>query len=199
MRDEGYIKFRVHRKAKPITIDEELLRCRQVLYEAGLIGAYPDGTGFGNISKRVKKGSSAFWITATASGHLQSLSANEIVLVEQCSPISNELWCAGAKNPSSESMTHYVVYNTLPRQMGVVHVHHKKMWKKLLTLLPHTAADVAYGTPEMAKAVQDLLHLPQVRQAGIFAMAGHEEGIMAFGESLEKAVKNTLRFLEEQL
>ncbi len=197
MQDEGYIKFRVHREHGPVVPKQELLRCRQILYRAGLIGMYPNGIGFGNISQRVQKGNPTFWITATATGGLERLSANEVVLIEKCSPQTNELWCKGTRDPSSESMTHYMVYNTLPEQMGIAHIHHKAMWKKLLDSLPSTPADVPYGTAEMAQAVQELLQVPQIKRAGIFAMAGHDEGILSFGESPEKAVKNIMQLLEE--
>ena len=182
MQDEGYIKFQIHREEAPAPVSEELFSLRQRAYEAGLIGVYPDGVGFGNASVRhpLPKHPHAFLITATATGGFKRLSANDVVLVKDCRPETNEVWCRGLKNPSSESMTHHVVYRCLPQVQRVLHAHHRQTWEKLLRELPHTPADVPYGTPAMARAVEELLQNPLVLQAGRFAMAGHEEGVVFF-------------------
>ena len=46
---------------------------RSRLYKAGLIGVYPDGIGYGNMSIRFQR--SKFIITGTATGKLQKLNA----------------------------------------------------------------------------------------------------------------------------
>ena len=56
MIDEGYIKFNSDWEKQAAFEDErldELLRYRQLLYGLELIGAYPDGIGYGNISLRL--------------------------------------------------------------------------------------------------------------------------------------------------
>ena len=56
LNDEGYIKFQPSwQKTKPFLSKEinALNRWRQKLYEVKLVGAYPDGIGFGNVSQRV--------------------------------------------------------------------------------------------------------------------------------------------------
>ncbi len=195
MQDEGYIKFQIHRQQQPIAFDKELVSTRQKLYRAGLIGMYPNGIGFGNVSKRQPQTNNpaAFLITATATGGMKRLSANEIVLVKKCNPATNEVWCEGLKDPSSESMTHYVIYKNLPEVQSVIHIHHHALWEHLLKKLPHTAAQIPYGTPEMASAVEKLLQKTEVQKAGIFAMAGHEEGILTWlsAEKLIELVKKT--------
>ncbi len=183
MHEDGYIKFLIHRKPEKAPYEKDLFGLRQILHRAGLIGSYPNGIGFGNISLRypLPENPDAFLITATATGGLESLSANDVVLVENCRPETNEVWCRGLKDPSSESMTHYVVYRSLPKVQRVMHVHHRALWEKLLRELPHTPANIPYGTPAMARAVSALLQNPVVRRAGRFAMGGHEEGVVFFG------------------
>jgi hypothetical protein len=50
---------------------------------------------------------------------------------------------------------------------------------------PHTPADAAFGTPEMARAVGRLAAtLPPV---AVLVMAGHEDGLIAFGPDPQSA------------
>jgi hypothetical protein len=48
-----------------------------------------------------------------------------------------------------------------------------------------TEASVAYGTPEMAKEVRQLII--DMHSPGIFSMGGHEDGVFTFGRSLAEA------------
>ena len=50
------------------------------------------------------------------------------------------------------------------------------------------ALDVPYGTPEMAREVQRLFRETDVRTRKIFAMAGHTDGIVAFGQDFRQAL-----------
>lgn len=61
--DEGYIKYQPHwtrSQAFEVPAVAQLNDYRQKLYDAGLIGAYPDGIGFGNISQRSAAGKHHF-------------------------------------------------------------------------------------------------------------------------------------------
>ena len=53
---------------------------------------------------------------------------------------------------------------------------------------PATEPDVPYGTPEMAREVQRLFRETDVRNWKIFAMAGHRDGIVAFGHDFREAL-----------
>lgn len=201
MRDEGYIKFDCHRAKIPLTIPEpyfsELNYWRDQLYSLGLIGAYPDGIGYGNIS--VRDGySREFWITGSATGNLAKLSKENYARVTDFDLANNRVWCWGDTKASSESMSHAVLYYCDQRIKAVVHVHHAALWKHLMFKVPTTAADIPYGTYEMAKAVQKLYKTTDLPEQKILVMAGHEEGIITFGESLAAATKliiNQLKLL----
>jgi L-ribulose-5-phosphate 4-epimerase len=59
MIDEGYIKFNAQWKkgeALPSPFLQPLLQARQQLYDLKLIGAYENGIGYGNISRRWNRG-----------------------------------------------------------------------------------------------------------------------------------------------
>nr|WP_293645674.1 hypothetical protein [Thiolapillus sp.] len=82
-------------------------------------------------------------------------------------------------------MTHGAVYQALPRTGAVFHVHSPIIWRQARALdLPETDPSIEYGTPEMAEAVIILL---RNNPAGVFCMGGHEDGIIAWGESTTEA------------
>lgn len=188
---EGYIKFRCDWKQEEIQIPEELFRklevARSRLYELELIGMNPDGIGFGNISVRTDKQKS-FFITGSATGQHPRLNPEHYALVSGYSFKLNSVSCLGLTKASAESLTHAAVYESLPEVGAVVHVHCFWMWKKLLNIYPTTSADVEYGTPEMAYAVKEVAGKTTSHFEKIIIMGGHQEGILAFANTLEEAV-----------
>lgn len=187
--DEGYIKYQAEwTKTAPLPWKEllELDGCRDVLYQSGLIGAYPDGIGFGNVSCRRGNGDQ-FIITGSATGNLSRLDPSHYTLVTSVDIDRNTLQCRGPILASSESMSHAVIYRECPEVQGVIHVHHLDLWEKLLRRVPTTDASATYGSPEMAYSIIDLLQNTNLRESQLFVMEGHREGIFAFGNSLEAA------------
>jgi len=62
------------------------------------------------------------------------------------------------------------------------------IWHRARELrVPTTDPSVAYGTPEMALAVQDLYRSTSLSEVRILAMGGHEDGVMVFGHTAEEA------------
>lgn len=187
--EEGYIKFRAEWEkspALPYRFFSRLNRWRQQLYDMGLIGMYDDGVGYGNISERFdKKG--RFIISGSATGRHKVLKPEHYALVTKVEIDRNQLVCHGPVIASSESMSHAVIYRECPDVKGVIHVHHKKLWDQLLHRVPTTDRSAAYGTPEMARSIVDLLSHTDLRQQRIFVMEGHEEGVFSFGKSLDEA------------
>jgi hypothetical protein len=179
MRDEGYTKYRCHHRQGSLpTVDTApLCALRNGLHRAGLIGQYPDGIGYGNVSQRLTEG---LLITATQTGHLSTLTAAHLCHVYRCDAPANTLWCQGPAPASSEAMTHHSIYAAHPAVQVVAHVHHGPFWAQHLFALPTTPALVPYGTPAMAAAVDTLVrHLgPQ----GIFLTVGHAQGIFVYAQ-----------------
>ncbi len=216
MMDEGYIKYRcdwVEEDAiDPQSIDPqsiaELTAYRDALHRLGFIGEYPGGIGFGNVSRRdvlrrdvlrrdvgVVGGvvgsahPTGFVITGTQTGNLFTLTAADYALVTDFDAAQNRLACKGLRQASSESLTHGVIYESHPGINAIIHVHSPQLWKQLLNQVPTTRADVPYGTPEMAAETQRLFQESPLLQQKIFVMAGHEDGIVTFGESLQMAYR----------
>lgn len=187
--EEGYIKFKPQWTAAPPLPDEqieEINRRRIEVYRLGLIGAYPDGIGYGNISVRLNA-EGQFLISGSATGGLPELDARHYCVVQSADPKHNTVVCEGPIVASSESMSHAAIYGECPEARAVIHAHHRKLWRRLLHCIPTTRAEVAYGSPEMAREIVRLLRETDLRRTKIFVTAGHEEGIFAFGASLEEA------------
>jgi ribulose-5-phosphate 4-epimerase/fuculose-1-phosphate aldolase len=188
--EEGYIKFNCNWiKAEPIAIDKlaEINTWRDILYNHGLIGAYNSGIGFGNISIRCDN--NTFIITGSATGGLDKLNETHYVLVNEYNLLQNSLRCIGPIKASSESLSHAAIYECAPEVNAVIHIHHMGIWGKLMHKIPTTNKDVLYGTPEMANEIKRLFVESPVIKEKIIVMAGHQEGIISFGNTLDEAGK----------
>ena len=193
---EGSIKFNCHLITEEIEIPPELFNplnhWRDVLWGKGLIGAYPDGIGFGNVSVRIP-GTDHFYISGTATGGIPKLDMSHYALVEKCDPALNSIWCKGQIKASAESMSHSAIYTANPDAVAVVHVHNRLLWDKYRSLLPTTSSAVEYGTPAMAGEINRILSLPDTLNKKVLIMGGHEEGIIAFGKTVEEAAMLILK------
>ncbi len=197
MIDEGYIKYNCDWEQRSVIKEDEisgLNAWRSRLYQLGLVGVYDNGIGFGNVSQRVSD--NTFIISGTQTGALPKLAAHHYSKVIKCDVDNNHLQCVGMTQASSESMTHYAVYQLLKEIQYVFHIHHFTMWKTHLYELPTTHPDVAYGTPEMAQEITRLFQETDVAKQKILLMAGHEEGVFTFGKTLEEAGEVLLRWFE---
>jgi len=193
---EGYIKFNCNWEQKEILIPEkqfgELNKVRSQLYNLGLIGVYPDGIGFGNISVRENEGNS-FIITGSATGQFAELHPNHYARVTGYNFENNSLSCIGQTKASAESLSHAAVYKSLPEIGAVVHVHCLWLWEKLLNIYPTTPIEIEYGTPEMAGAISKLVSGMKNVEKNVLIMGGHREGILAFGRNPEEATGGILK------
>jgi len=190
---EGYIKFNCNWLQEEFPIQEEIYEeletARTKLYALGLIGMYPDGIGFGNIS--VKSGEdTSFIITGSATGQFKKLYQAHYALVTGCDFEKNAISCSGLTKASAESLTHASIYQSLPEVVAVVHVHCLWLWERLLNDYPTTSAEIEYGTPEMAYAVGKLAS--EIKEK-IIVMGGHREGILAFGNNLAEATSQIIK------
>jgi L-ribulose-5-phosphate 4-epimerase len=173
---------------------DELNRYRRGLVDLGLIGVDANGIGFGNIS--VRDGDTAqFFVTGSGTGKLEPLTPADCARVVAYDFEKNWLRCEGKTVASSESLTHAAVYETDPTIKAVIHVHDVRLWRAVLDKIPTTPPEIKYGTSEMARAVQRLFRLTDLKTKKLFAMAGHGGGIVAFGKDLSEsfAVLNKIR------
>ncbi len=173
---------------------------RTRLHELRLIGQEPGrygGIGFGNVSCRAPPGTRGlFLVSGTQTGHLPVLGAPHYCLVTHADVAANRLEAEGPVAPSSESLTHAMLYALAPSIACVLHVHSPDIWRAAGRLgLPATPANVPYGTPAMAEAVAGLLQGGRLSD-GLFVMAGHEDGVVVLGDSVEAAGRTLVSVLE---
>lgn len=173
------------------------------MHQLRLIGQDPGrygGIGFGNVSCRAPAADAGarglFLVSGTQTGHLPVLGAEHYSLVTRADVAANRLEAEGPVAPSSESLTHAMLYALDARIGCVLHVHSPEIWRAADRLgLPTTPAGAAYGTPAMAEAVARLYRDGRLH-SGLFVMAGHEDGVVAFGDSAEVAGRALVSILE---
>ena len=151
-----------------------------------LLGVYSNGIGFGNVSVR-DGATNNFYITGSATAGLPELSFTDCVRVIDCDFKKNWLRYEGTAIPSSESLTHAAIYQSDSSASAVIHCHDSALWRMLLDRAPTTSNTVPYGTPEMAYEIIRLFEVGDVGGKKMFVMAGHQDGIVAFGKSLDDA------------
>lgn len=196
MHDEGIIKFNcnwVQGNPPDAALIKELNEWRNRLYQKKLIGVTPDDIGYGNMSIRYRD--NQFIITGSTTGKIEKLTPEHYTLVTAYSIDENSLTTVGPIKASSESLTHAMIYECCPNANGVFHVHHKALWEKLISILPSTRTDVPYGTPQMAKEIERLFKEEDLARNRIFAMGGHEDGVISFGHTLAEAGEILERYL----
>jgi L-ribulose-5-phosphate 4-epimerase len=200
MIDEGVIKYVCHWTfGPPLAVSHlvELIAWRDRLHQAQQIGLYPNGIGYGNISIRLSAHS--FVVSGTQTGHLASTIPDHYTVVDSWDIDRNTLHCTGPIQASSESLTHAALYDYSPEIQAIIHVHNRDLWQHYQGVLPTTAATVPYGTPAMAYEMGRLLQQGDLAQQRILIMAGHEEGVLTFGPTLDAAAQVLYRYLNPLL
>ena len=170
----------------------ELNECRRKLCQLHYIGVDSNGIGFGNLSVR-DGATSNFYITGSATGALAELTVADCMRVVAYDFEQNWVGYEGSAVPSSESLTHAAIYKSEPTACAVIHCHDFALWATLLHRVPTTSRAAAYGTPQMANEIIRFFNVGDLRTGKIFVMAGHESGIMAFGENFEEAFDILIR------
>jgi len=197
MIDEGVTKYRCdwqHTPTLPAELVAELNSWRNRLYDEGLIGYYKrHGVGFGNVSVR-EGDSDKFIVSGTQTGHISRTDENHYSRVTDYDIERNHVGCEGPVQASSEALTHAAIYALDPAIRAVVHVHDNGLWHRLMFRVPSTGYSVAYGTPEMARELVRLYRETEFAREGVAQMAGHEDGIVSFGNNIRNAAQRLLRY-----
>ncbi len=212
--EEGVIKFTADHRLRSLdperygALAAELAGWRQVMVLCGMVGQDPGrygGAGFGNLSVRVGPpasglGRRAMLISGTQTGGLARVGLGDFCVVERYDVRDNRVTSVGPVRPSSESMTHGAIYDLGPHIRAVLHAHAPTIWRRAAALeIPTTRPDVPYGTPEMAREMARLNRESRLAERQILSMAGHEDGIIAFGRKLDEAGRILVSYLARSL
>jgi len=184
---DGVIKYSIEHQ----TVDtplfsgyEQLEALRTRLFTLGLIGE-KDGIGYGNLSMR-DKNSKSFFITATQTGRKQTLSREYYTYINDYNFSTFKVISKGTHKPSSEALSHAMIYAIDDRITTVIHIHSLALWKFMKN--QNTLATTAeYGTAEMVEEIAGLYKNLDPMMNNAFVMKGHEEGIITFGQNIEEA------------
>ena len=196
MSETGVIKFHCQwTKGNPLAEESirELNEWRDILHQRGFIRAYQNGIGYGNISVRFKQ--NQFIITGSATGGIKKLSGEHYTKVTAFDLDRNSVTAEGPMLASSESLTHAAIYECDAGVNAVIHIHDTNLWKTLINKVPTTNRAVEYGTPDMAKEILRLFKKTDLARQKILVMAGHEDGIIAFGSSIAEAGHSLIRVM----
>lgn len=203
--NEGVIKYDKSDfvKTDPLELNEylQLEEYRAKLHRTKLIGVYDNGLGYGNISELKNYQSThlttspQFLITGTQTGHLAKLDGEHYTRVVDFSLENFKIKTVGPIEASSEALTHASVYQFNSKIKAIIHIHSKEIWKGMLqTHYPQTAESIPYGTKEMAYAIKDCL---SPSGEGLLVMAGHEDGVISYGPSLQRAAELIFEVFEK--
>jgi hypothetical protein len=202
--DEGVIKYQLAFTPGPALaapLLAELIAWQRILHALGLLGRDPErygGLAYGNLSIRLPDG--GFAISASQTADRATPGVTDYALVTAWNSGTNRLTATGPARPSSESLTHAALYDADPAIGCVMHVHSPVIWRRRKALgLASTAPDIAYGTPEMAKAMVRLYRHGGFNGHGVLAMGGHQDGVVSFGGSPDEAGAQMLLMLRQAL
>ncbi|MBN1971781.1 MAG: class II aldolase/adducin family protein [Candidatus Delongbacteria bacterium] len=192
---EGVIKFDFRNISNDVYDNDlvrELIDLRNQLNKLSLVAAYDDGLGYGNVSFREND---CFYITASQTGHLNSLEPENIVKILKTDPIDMLIEYSGNSKPSSESVSHYMIYNSNPKIDLIVHFHNFELWEKLSHDKTIISVTGEYGSKELA---ENLSKAVMAKNSGVIYMKDHEEGVIIFG-SKSDVVRLFKRFCNVEL
>ena len=189
---EGVIQFNCCLAAPGAELPDDwaqpLLAWREVLCRLELIGqtgARYGGLGYGNVSRRAPGAAGGFLITASQTSGIAEAGVEHLVWVRRWDLGRFQVEAEGALPPSSESLTHAMLYTNDPEVNWVLHGHCPDIWQNAAAAgLAAIDADVGYGSPQMAAAVAALLRTHRARPL-VFVTLGHEDGVFACGGSAE--------------
>lgn len=206
--DDGIIKYdRSNFSYSCPLLDEEyadLENWRKELYRLELIGEYPEVfVGYGNMSC-VKDYSEyldfefpQFVITGTQTGKYSDLNGAHYTRVLGYCVENLKVNMMGVIEASSEVLTHAAIYESNPNIKAVFHIHSKEIWEKMIEdKSDYTDASIPYGTLEMARATQNCI---KGKDAGVFCMHGHEDGVVIYARSLNEAGELTLKLYQKYI
>ena len=196
---DGVIKYSIEHQTVETPLFsgyEQLEALRTRLFTLGLIGE-KDEIGYGNLSMR-KEGSKSFFITATQTGRKHTLSREYYTYISDYDFSTFKVISQGTHKPSSEALSHAMIYAIDDSITTVIHIHSLALWK-FMKAKNDLATTAEYGTARMIEEIAELYSNLNPMMNNAFVMKGHEEGIITFGRSVEEAESALYNIMQEYL
>ena len=172
----------------------ELRNWCSVFHEKDLAPHYPGGT-HGNMSYRVHPQSDEIVITSARSSFAKPLPDDSFFLIHKIDFEKGEVYVSGAadREPSSETLLHYAIYQQRPDVQAILHGHCTSISKYAFQLgLPVTHQTVESGTMKITESVLEIL-----QDYSFIEIRDH--GFMSLGKSIEVAGELSMEILEKSL
>lgn len=196
---DGVIKFHIEHETQAMpefNAYAQLEALRSRLFALGLIGETADGIGYGNISIRTRRHS--FFITATQTGKHAQLSQTQYAYVHNYDFDKFTVYSQGLEKPSSEALSHAMIYEVSPDIQAVIHVHSATLWQ-IMIKADALATTAEYGTTHMVHEIAALYEKRNPFKHNAFVMKGHEDGIITFGLNIQQAEHRLYQLIQATL
>ena len=145
----------------------------KIFHDMNLAPPYERGS-YGNLSYRFDDNKDEFIITCSKSSLKDSTSNDKFALVHNIN-LTGLVSYSGAREPSSESMLHYAIYNKRKDINAIFHGHCKEISENAENLeIPTTKRFEEYGTKELVNSVLDILEdndFIEMKDHGFLALA----------------------------
>jgi hypothetical protein len=174
-------------------IDELRKWCR-VFHEKGLAPYYPGGT-HGNMSFRLKPGSSEIIITAARSSFAEYLDDDSFFIVKDVDPVEMKVFVQGnpKREPSSETLLHFAIYQSRTDVQAILHGHCPSISRQSTKMgIPTTHEFVEAGTNRIVESVMEILGSHTFIEI-------KDHGFMAMAISIEEAGQLSIEMLSKSL
>lgn len=164
----------------------KLMHWCSVFHREQLAPAHETGTA-GNLSFRIAQGKHAFCITGAGLNAKCHLNPSDFVIVENCDLVNLKVYALGQRLPSSESMMHFKIYETLPHVNAIFHGHYQGFLDQADKIgLPVTEKVCEYGSQELIDSI-----LPMLGKHDFFIIREH--GFISLGNCPDEAGENALK------
>jgi len=161
-----------------------------VFNHKNLAPPYPGGSS-GNLSFRLNSKENNFIITASRTALNDSMVNTDFSEVINYYKNQNLITGKGEKEPSSESIMHFLIYKNRNDINAIFHGHSPEILKHAEQLnIPTTEKELPYGTVEFAKNALNLLH-----NSDFIILKNH--GFVSLGNTMQDAGEQTYFFLNK--
>jgi len=193
------VKYKTTIDNNKIPIDpriDELRHWCTVFHEKELAPTYPGGT-HGNMSFRLEKGKPGIVITAARSSFAEFMTDDSFFTIHDINFEKLVVHVSGAANrePSSETLLHFAIYQKRPDVQAILHGHCKAITSYAEQMeIPVTRSCRESGTMEIVDNAMEILgnhSFIEIKDHGFLAMAG---SIQEAGELAMKMLKRSAKF-----
>lgn len=182
------VKFKTEITEKEVPKDlrvKELIYWCQEFHNYNLAPPYKGGS-YGNLSFRLRKNEDSFVITGSKVGLKDELCQDSFVKVSSCDLEKRIVYALGMREPSSESMLHFVIYQKREDVGAIFHGHCQEILSCADKLgVPETTREEDYGTAELVQRVLEILN-----DETFLIIKNH--GFISLGRTMEEAGKLAL-------